>query len=112
MSVAAVAGLVVRPAVTAAFEIFNGYPLGGKSLLVDRLFAHCLVGIAAAHSFVLWAGVASVKAAVTSGSFVVRGHSGKAYGGPVIARPARPWSIRAGSRGRSADRRGRHGDSR
>jgi hypothetical protein len=85
MATAAVAGLVVRPGVTAAYEIFNGYPLGGKSLIVDRIFTHCLVGIAAADSFVLWAGVASVKAAVTSGSFVVRGHSGKAYGGPVIA---------------------------
>jgi len=85
MATAAVAGLVVRPTVTAGYEIFNGYPLGGKSLLIDRIFTHCLVGIVAADSFVLWAGVASVKAAVTSGSFVVRGHSGKAYGGPVIA---------------------------
>jgi hypothetical protein len=85
MAIAAVAGLVVRPTVTAAYEIFNGYPLGGKSLIIDRIFTHCLVGIVAADSFVLWAGVASVKAAVTSGSFVVRGHSGKAYGGPVIA---------------------------
>jgi hypothetical protein len=84
MSTAAVAGVVVRPTVTAAFEIFNGYPLSGKSLIIDRIFAHCLVGIVAADSFVQWAGVASVKAAVTSGSFVVRGHSGKAYGGPVI----------------------------
>jgi len=84
MATAAVAGLVVRPGVTAAFEIFNGYALGGKSLLIDRIFTHCLVGIVAADSFVLWAGVASVKAAVTSGSFVVRGHSGKPYGGPVI----------------------------
>jgi hypothetical protein len=85
MATAAVAGLVVRPTTVAAYEIFNGYPLGGKSLLVDRIFTHCLVGIVAADSFVLWAGVASVKAAVTSGSFVVRGHSGKAYSGPVIA---------------------------
>ncbi len=85
MSVAAVAGLVVRPTVIAAFEIFNAYPITGKSLIIHRIFAHCLVGIVAADSFVLWAGVASVKAAPTSGSFVVRGHSGKAYGGPVIA---------------------------
>jgi len=84
MATAAVAGLVVRPTVTAGYEIFNGYPLGGKSLIIDRIFSHCLVGIVAADSFVLWAGVASVKAAVTTGSFVVRGHSGKAYSGPVI----------------------------
>ena len=101
MSTAAVAGLVVRPTVTAAYEIFNGYPLGGKSLVIDRIFAHNLVGIVAANSFVLWAGVASVKAAVTSGSFVVRGHSGKPYGGPVIAAASTtvvdpgwfPWAI-------------------
>ena len=85
MATAAVAGLVVRPTDTTGYEIFNGYPLGGKSLIVDRIFSHCLVGIVAADSFVLWAAVTSVKAAVTSGSFVVRGHSGKAYGGPVIA---------------------------
>src|SRR6185436_8812402 len=85
MATSAVAGLVVRPAGTTAYEIFNGYPLGGKSLIVDRLFSHCLVGIVAADSFVLWAGVASVKAAPTSGAFVVRGHSGKPYSGPVIA---------------------------
>ncbi len=84
MATAAVAGLVVRPSTVAGFEIFNGYPLGGKSLLIDRVFSHCLVGIVAADSFSLWVGVASVKSAVTSGSFVVRGHSGKPYGGPVI----------------------------
>jgi hypothetical protein len=101
MSVSAVAGLVVRPTTVAAYEIFNGYPTGGKSLIIDRIFAHNLVGIVAANSFVLWAGVASVKAAVTSGSFVVRGHSGKAYGGPVIAAASTtvvdpgwfPWGI-------------------
>lgn len=85
MSTAAVAGLVVRPTVTAAFEIFNGYPLGGKSLIIDRLFYFNLVSTNVIEGFSGWAGIASVKAAVTSGSFVVRGHSGKAYGGPVIA---------------------------
>ena len=85
MATAAVAGLVVRPTTAAAYEIFNAYPLGGQSLVIDRIFSHCLVGIVAADSFVIWAGVTSVKAAVTSGSFVVRGHSGKPYSGPVIA---------------------------
>ncbi len=88
MATSAVAGLVVRPTTAAAYEIFNAYPLGGQSLVIDRLFTHCLVGIVAADSYVLWAGVTSVKAAVTSGSFVVRGHSGKPYSGPVIAQAA------------------------
>lgn len=85
MSTGAVAGLVVRPSTTAAFEIFNGYPTGGKSLIVDRLFYFNLVTTAANEGWSGWACVTSSKAAVTSGSFVVRGHSGKAYGGPVIA---------------------------
>lgn len=85
MSVSAVAGLVVRPTTTAAFEIFNGYAAGGKSLIIDRLFWHNLVSTNVIESFTGWAAVTAAKAAVTSGSFVVRGFSGKAYGGPVIA---------------------------
>ena len=38
MSTGAVAGLVVRPTTVAAFEIWNGNAVGGKSLVVDRLF--------------------------------------------------------------------------
>ena len=38
MSVVAVAGLVVRPTATAAFEIWNGNNVGGRSLIIDRLF--------------------------------------------------------------------------
>lgn len=85
MSTVAVAGLVVRPSTVAAFEIFNGYPTGAKSLIIDRLFWFNLVSTNVIEGFSGWACVTSAKAAVTSGSFVVRGHSGKAYGGPVIA---------------------------
>lgn len=85
MSTSAVAGLVVRPSTTAAFEIFNAYPSGGKSLIIDRLFYFNLVSTNVVEGFSGWAGVTAPKAAVTSGSFTVRGSSGKAYGGPVIA---------------------------
>ena len=85
MSTAAVAGLVVRPGTTAAFEIFNGYAAAGKSLIIDRLFWFNLVSTNVIESFSGWAAVTAAKAAVTSGSFVVRGSNGKAYGGPVIA---------------------------
>lgn len=85
MSTAAVAGLVVRPTTTAAYEIFNGYSAGGKSLIIDRIFSFNLVSTNVIESFSQWAQVTTTKAAVTSGSFVVRGASGKAYGGPVIA---------------------------
>lgn len=84
MSTSAVAGLVVRPTTTAAFEIFNGYAYGGKSLVIDRLFWFNLVSTNVIESFSGWAAVTAAKAAVTSGSFVVRGASGSAYGGPVI----------------------------
>ena len=85
MSTAAVAALVVRPDTTAAFEIFNGYPSGGKSLIIDRLFWFNLVSASVAQAWLGWAAVTAPKAAVTSGSFVVRGASGQSYGGPVIA---------------------------
>lgn len=84
MSTSAVAGLVVRPSTTAAFEIFNGYSYGGKSLVIDRLFWFNLVSTNVVEGFSGWAAVTTAKAAVTSGSFVVRGNTGKAYGGPVI----------------------------
>ena len=84
MSTSAVAGLVVRPSTTAAFEIFNNYGYGGKSLIIDRLFWHNLVSTNVIESFTGWAQVTTVKAAVTDGSFVVRGASGKAYPGAVI----------------------------
>jgi hypothetical protein len=85
ISTSAVAGLVVRPTTTAAFEIFNGYASGGKSLIIDQLFYFNLVSTNVIESFSGWAAVTAAKAAVTSGSFVVRGSSGKPYGGPVIA---------------------------
>jgi len=88
MSTAAVAGLVVRPSTAAAFEIFNGYAAGGKSLIVDRLFYFNLVSTNVVEGWSGWAQVTAAKAAVTSGSFVVRGASGKSYGGPVIAAAA------------------------
>ena len=85
MSTSDVAGLVVRPTTTAAFEIFNAYPGGTKSLIIDRLFFFNLVSTNVIEGFSGWAAVTAPKAAVTSGSFVVRGASGKAYNGPVIA---------------------------
>lgn len=85
MSTAAVAGLVVRPSTTAAFEIFNGYQSGGKSLIIDRVFFFNLVSTNVVEGFSGWAQVTGPKAPVTSGSFVVRGNKGGAYSGPVIA---------------------------
>ena len=85
MSTSAVAGLVVRPSVTAAFEIFNAYASGSKSLIIDRLFWFNLVSTAVVEGFSGWAQVTAAKAAPTSGSFAVNGNSGKQSGSPVIA---------------------------
>ncbi len=86
MSVVAVAGLVVRPSTVAAFEIWNGNNVGGKSLIIDRLFYFNLVTTAANEGWSGWASVAAAKAAPAAGANVVtRGNSGKAYSGSVIA---------------------------
>jgi len=85
MSTAAVAALVVRPTTAAAFEIWNGWATGAKSMIIDRLFWFNLVSTNVVEGFSGWAMVTAAKATVTSGSFVVRGSSGKAYQGPVIA---------------------------
>ena len=86
MSTSAVAGLVVRPGTTAAFEIYNGHIAGGPSLVVDRLFWFNLVSTNVVEGFSGWAGVTSPKAAPTDGSFVVRGaHGVAARNLPVIA---------------------------
>lgn len=86
MSVLAVAGLVVRPSTTAAFEVWNGYATGGKSLIIDRIFWFNLVSTNVVEGFSGWASVTTAKAAPSAGANVItRGNSGKAYGGPVIA---------------------------
>lgn len=87
ISTAAVAALVVRPSTTAAFEIYN--PAGsGVSLIIDRMFWFNLVSTNVVEGFSGWAQVstpARIAAAPTNGSFAVRGNSGNAYGGGVIA---------------------------
>jgi hypothetical protein len=85
MSTTAVAGLVVRPGTTAAFEIHNVTSTNGPSLIIDRLFFFNLVSTNVVESFSGWAQVTTTKAAPSDGSFVVRGGSGQAYGGKVIA---------------------------
>lgn len=87
MSATAVAGLVVRPTTTAAFELWNGYPTGatGKSLVIDQVFAFNLVSTNVVEGFSLWAQVTAAKTAPSTDSLTVRGSSGKPYGGPNIA---------------------------
>lgn len=85
MSVTAVAALVVRPTTVCALELWNGYNAGGPSLIIDRLFYFNLVTTAVNEGWSGWAQVAAPKTtAPSSASLVVRGASGKAYGGSVV----------------------------
>lgn len=86
MSTSAVAGLVIRPTTTAAFEIFNNYPTGGKSLVIERVFYFNLVSTNVVEGFSGWAMVTTPKASPTNGSFAVTSLSGKASYtlGPVV----------------------------
>lgn len=51
---AATAALVVRPTTLAAITIWNGANIGGKSLVIDRIFSHQLVSTAAEARAGLW----------------------------------------------------------
>ncbi len=87
MAVLAVAALVIRPTTVAAFEIWNGYNAGGPSLIIDRLFSHELVtsttGLGGGAN--IWAQVTAAKTGPSAGAnVIVRGNSGKAYGGSVV----------------------------
>ena len=81
MSTAAVAALVVRPSTLALITLWNGETTGGKSYIMDRAFAHNLVGVANS-SYGIWlcvhpAGMAAVTADITA----IRGNTGKGYNG-------------------------------
>lgn len=85
MTTSAVAGLVVRPTTTAALELFNGYPTGQKSLIVDRLFFFNLVSTNVVEGFSGWAMVTKIKSAPSSASLTTTSLQGnKTYSGPVV----------------------------
>ena len=74
MAVSAVAALVVRPTTTAALEIFNNSPQ--KSLVIDRLFGHNLVGVANS-AMGLYAMVTTPKLGPTDAVLAINSLSGK-----------------------------------
>ena len=65
MATAAVAALVVRPSTAAMATLWNGEGTGGKSYVMDRAFAHNLVGTANSV-YGLWLCVHKVMAAATN----------------------------------------------
>lgn len=80
----ALAALVVRPTTTAGIEIYNAYPAGGPSMIIDRIFAEWRLSTAVAQAAIQFAMVYA-KTSPTAGALVTRGNSGKAYGGAVIS---------------------------
>ncbi|MCH8853968.1 MAG: hypothetical protein IID41_15155, partial [Planctomycetes bacterium] len=86
ISVAAVAGLVVRPSTVALFTLFNGNSGGGESYVIDRLFTHQLVSGTAEARFGIWAcihpaGMTDPGEDITASASNVTGNSGKVYNG-------------------------------
>ena len=79
ISTAAAASVVVRPSTVALVTIYNGEPEGGKSYVIDRLFAHGLVTVANATAG-LWAQINERDAAPIGAddlSAEIRGHTGQ-----------------------------------
>lgn len=89
ISVAAVAALVVRPSTTAAIVIWNGNTAGGKSYVVDRMFAHNLVSTAAESFFGQWAclhpaGMTNPGEDIAASATNLTGNTGKRYNGNAV----------------------------
>ncbi len=82
MSTTAFAAVVSRPTTNAAVEIFNAYPGGGPSLIIDRIFAEWRIATAVASNAIMYAMVGP-QTAPTAGAFTIRGSSGKGYPGAV-----------------------------
>jgi len=68
---AAIAALVVRPSIAAAFTLWNGEAAGGKSYVIERVMCHQLVSTAAQARFGIWlcshpVGMTAVTADITA----------------------------------------------
>ena len=91
ISTAAAAALVVRPSTVALITLWNGEANpGGKSYIIDRLFAHNLVGVAN-NSYGLWAtihpaGMAKPTTVIAASATNYVGNTGKLYVGLAIAK--------------------------
>jgi len=81
MATAAVAALVVRPSTLAKVTLRNGEATGGKKYVIDRVFAHNLVGVANS-SYGIWLCVHPVGMSAVTDDIAARGSSnGIAYSG-------------------------------
>ena len=84
MNTSALAAVVVRPSTVAGLTLWNGETAGGKSYILDRAFAHNLVGVANS-SYGIWlclhpAGMTKPTADITA----IKGNYGLLYSGNAI----------------------------
>ena len=90
IQVAATAGIEVRPSTTAGITLFNGESAtGGKSYIVDRIFTHCLVSVAAQGRFQIWAcihpqGMTAPASELAASATNLTGMSGRTYSGSAV----------------------------
>ena len=84
MNTTALAALVVRPSTVANLTLFNNEAAGGKSYVIDRLFAFNLVSTAAQARHGLWACVHKPMAKPTADITAIASSSGKNYGGLAV----------------------------
>ena len=86
MNTSALAALVVRPSTVAGLTLWNGEPDGGKTYVIDRLFAFNLVSTAAEARSGMWAAIHPIgMAKPTADITAIKSMSGRAgYGGAAI----------------------------
>ena len=73
MNTTAIACLVIRPTTVAIVSLWNGEAPGGKSYIIERAFAHCLVTTAAAGFAGLWLCVHHVGNAALATALAIAG---------------------------------------
>ena len=73
MTVLGVAAVVVRPATVSHLTIWNGENIGGKSLVIDRLFSFNLVSTAAPGFYTMWYCSHLVMTKATNDTTLIRG---------------------------------------
>lgn len=85
ITVTGVAGLVVRPSTLSLATLFNNEAGGGKSLLIDRIFAFNLVSTAVVGQAGLWICMHPQITKPTADITAIRGYTGtQGYAGAAI----------------------------
>ena len=89
ITTAPIAALVARPSTVALFTLWNGEAAGGKSYVIDRLFALALVSGTAESRFGIWAtihppGMTNPGIDIARSAVNLTGNTGKTYNGQGV----------------------------